>query len=299
MRTAGIVGLGLIGGSLARDLAAAGWRVQGADRDPMAPREAREAGVIEGPIRPEQVDVLVLAVPVLALPRLLRRLAPEYGAAGPGRRAVVTDTGSTKRSVMAAAARAGLAARFVGAHPMAGDDRSGWSASRAGLFEGAIVHLCPGTAGPDAVRRVASMWEAAGGRARPIDPAVHDGLLAHASHLPQLAASAIALALADAGVGAGELGPGGRDVTRLAGSDPGVWTDIVRDNADAVGPALERLIDALTAFRDAVARDDDELGALLEAARRWRYADGPEDPVPGRSTPRIRGDVGGKNASSR
>ena len=214
--TVGIVGLGLMGGSLARDLAAAGWRVLGTDRDPAVEAAARDADIVAGPVAMADVDVLVLAVPVRAAPAWLHRLGPRLG---PG--ATVTDVGSTKRSVVEAAEAAGLGPRFVGSHPMAGDHRSGWAASRTGLFRGAAVWLCPAhDAAPATLARIAGLWEAVGAEPRRIDAHDHDRLLARVSHLPQAAATALAAALARDGVVPDQLGPGGRGGRVGAGAPP-------------------------------------------------------------------------------
>ena len=273
--TVGIVGLGLIGGSLARDLNEAGWRVQGVDRDPGRERAARDAGVLVGPVEPEALDVLVLAVPVRSAPSrlrgLARRLAPD---------AVATDVGSTKRSVVEAAAACGLGSRFVGAHPLAGSHESGWAASRTGLFDGALVWLTPTAETSEAAAvRIESLWRSVGAVPRRTDAAVHDRLVALVSHMPQVAASALGSALGRTGTGIDELGPGGRDATRLAGSDPDMWTDILLDNADEVGPALDRLMDELMRFQRAIRQlDDGTVRSLLADARAWRG--GEEGPGP-------------------
>lgn len=262
----GIVGLGLVGGSLARDLAASGGRVLGCDRDPETARRARASGVVAGPLDPGAVDVLVLAVPVRAAPAWLRRLASELA---PG--AVVTDVGSTKRSVVEAAEAAGLGPRFVGSHPVAGDHRSGWDAARTGLFREATIWVCPThVTTPGALSTVMELWRAVGAEPQRIDAHDHDRLLARSSHLPQLVASALATALARDGIGADLLGSGGRDTTRLAGSDPEVWADTLVDNADQVTPALTALIDVLTRYGRALRElDDATLRSLLAAGRAW------------------------------
>lgn len=263
---AGVVGLGLMGGSLARDLAVLGWRVQGTDRDPATAAAARAAGVIEGPLEAGALDLLVLAVPVRSAPAWLR---------GPGRElgqdTVITDLGSTKRSTVEAAEAAGLGTRFVGSHPMAGDHRSGWEAARTGLYRDAAVWITPAEgAAPDAIARVEGVWRALGARPRRIEADDHDRLMARVSHLPQLLATALALALGRAGVGPADLGPGGRDMTRLAGSDPSVWTDILVDNGDQVDLALDALAAELDGLRRASRDlDDATLRALLVAGRAW------------------------------
>lgn len=262
----GIIGLGLIGGSLARDLAAAGWDVRGTDRDAATERQARESGVISGPVAPDANDLVILAVPVRSAPGWLHHLAPELGPD-----TVITDVGSTKRSVVEAAEAAGLGRRFVGSHPVAGHQTSGWAASRTGLFRGATVWITPTPESePGAVARVESLWRAVGGEPRQMAEDEHDRLLARASHLPQVVATALGVALGRAAVGPDDLGPGGRDTTRLAGSDPEVWADILTDNGDEVAPALAAFIDELLRFRRALeGMDDATLRSLLAAGRSW------------------------------
>jgi prephenate dehydrogenase len=264
--TVGIVGLGLVGGSLARDLADAGWRVLGTDRSSRAEEAARAAGVVSGPVELDDLDVLVLATPVRATLERLRELAPRIP---PG--TAVTDVCSTKASVVEAAEAAGLGNRFVGSHPLAGDHRSGWAASRTALFRNAVVWLSPAhDADADVVDRVEGLWRAVGARTRRIEPHVHDRLMARASHLPQTAATALAAALARHDITPDQLGPGGRDMTRLAGSDPDMWADILVDNSDQVARALAALIDELSRFHDAVRNlDDATIRSLLAAGRAW------------------------------
>lgn len=275
MKSVGIVGLGLIGGSLARDLSAAGWRVLADDRDASTLRSAQDAGVVEGPIEPATVgslDLLVLALPVLAAPARLRQLA---GSVTPDSHVVVTDVASTKRSVTAAALEAGLAPRFVGAHPMAGSHRSGWSASRTGLFRGCRVWTCPTSASQDgAVSRVETLWLSVGGQPERITPDDHDRLIGRASHLPQLTATALAATLSRHGIPHDALGPGGRDTTRLAGSDPDLWTDILLDNADHVAPALADLAHELTTLATLLLdADTHAVRDRLAAGRAWTTLD--------------------------
>lgn len=256
-----------MGGSLARDLAAAGWRVQGADRDDVAVAAARSAGVIEGGIELERLDLLVLAVPVSAVSGWIRQVADSLP---PG--AVATDLASTKRTIVEAAETAGIGDRFVGAHPMAGDHRSGWAAARTGLFRDAAVWICPAdTATAESVDRVEEIWRTLGGRPRRTDAATHDRTVAWVSHLPQLTATALGAALATAGIHAPDLGPGGRDTTRLAASDPEIWSDILQDNADELVPAIEGMIEELVRMRQAIhGGDGAAVRALLQAARSWR-----------------------------
>ena len=266
IRSAAIIGLGLIGGSLARDLAARGVRVFSWDRDGAAVRSASEGGIADPVMWDEPLDVVVLAVPVLAARKLLHDIAAR---AHPVR--LITDVGSTKRSIVKAAEEQGIGARFVGSHPLAGDHRSGWDASRTGLFEGAPVYLAPSrSTGPDALELARELWTMVGAVPEVMDAAEHDRRLAWTSHLPHAAATALACALAEAGIARSALGPGGRDATRLAGSSPEMWADILVDNADEARSALAAMSARLSAIADAVARGDrDRLREIWAAANHW------------------------------
>lgn len=269
VRSAAVLGLGLIGGSVARDLHASGVSVRGWDADRATVDEAVRQGIVR-PIGPElrelaDVDLLIIAVPVSAARELLPVVAARSGTA------IVTDVGSTKRSMHAAAAAAGLGTRFVGSHPLAGAERSGWSASRSGMFEGARVFITPVAPAEDpAVQRVMGLWRSMGARPELTSPAEHDRLMAWASHAPQAISTTLALALADAGVSRAELGPGGLGATRLAASSPEVWADILADNSDEVTRALRSLASQLDGLASAVERADvAELRQVLGKARSW------------------------------
>jgi len=270
LQSAGVVGLGLIGGSIARDLHALGVRVLGYDRDGATLDMACAEGVVDRALDEsltglEDADAVIVAVPVLLLPDTLRTIKDATSAR------LITDVGSTKRSAIAAAESLGLGERFVGSHPMAGDHRSGWRASRKGLFADAIVYLCrTRRTGEEPVNLAQELWRALGARPRIIDAGAHDQLLAYASHLMQSVATALALTLDDAGVSRTDLGPGGSDSTRLAGGSVEMWTAIARDNADALVPAIRALEGRLAQLRAALAReDDDALHTAFAAARAW------------------------------
>lgn len=275
IHTVAILGLGLIGGSLARDLSARGVRVLGWDVDPQSVRAAVEQGIVQQPLgdslrEVDQADAVVLAVPVLSAPNLLRALEPHLGTVR-----LVTDVGSTKTSIVRAAESLGIGTQFVGSHPLAGDHRSGWNASRAGLFHDARVFLCPtSSSSRDAISLASALWTLAGARPEVMEAEQHDQRLARTSHLPQAVSTALALSLAQSGTPRAELGPGGRDVTRLAGSDPGMWADILIDNADALTPALAMMAARLAGIQRAMTtRDRDELQRLFAEARAWHGGD--------------------------
>ncbi|HJU76186.1 MAG TPA: prephenate dehydrogenase/arogenate dehydrogenase family protein [Gemmatimonadaceae bacterium] len=266
----GIIGLGLMGGSLARDLAGHGAHVLAFDRDRAVLEAAHHAGIVQTVLDEslggiENANTIVLAVPVSAAAGVLGALASRLAADGAR---LITDVGSTKRSVVAAAESLGMGRQFVGSHPMAGDHRSGWMAARNGLYDNARVYLCPAPSTTDASLHAAqSFWNALGALPRMIDAAAHDRLVAFTSHLPHVVSTVVAQTLEQTGVRRADLGPGGRDVTRLAGGSPDAWTAIAADNADHLDEALAGFEVRISALRRA-------LNPLNEAALRRIFVAG-------------------------
>lgn len=280
--TVAVIGLGLIGGSLARDLVARGVRVLGHDRDAATAREACAAGVLCGGIEVagdapdglQAAEVVIVATPVDEAPAVLASLGRARAQGRLGAR-LVTDVGSTKRSTVDAAVAHGLGDLFVGSHPLAGDHRWGWGASRRELFAGARVYLCPAAdASADSRELARQLWSGLGAIPEWCDAAAHDEMLAWSSHLPQVAATALALVLHRSGVERARLGPGGRDTTRLAGSSPDLWTAIARDNATSLTAAVELLERQLGELRSALlAGDGSGLRERFADAREWFVTD--------------------------
>ena len=244
--TVAVVGLGLVGGSLARALSRAGYTVVGVDRPPVA-RRARAARAVARTARSaEQAaalgDVVVLAAPPAANLRLLRRVAR---SARPG--LVVTDVGSVKGPIGREADRLGL--DFVGGHPMAGNERSGFASSSPDLFRGRSWILCPGRrASPRAVASVRRLARAAGARPLRMSAAEHDRTVAFLSHAPQLVSWALldaARADAVAGRRLSVAGPGFAGMTRLAASPPALWREILGQNRRETSRAVRALMRAL------------------------------------------------------
>ena len=204
-----IVGLGLIGGSLARALAARDVRVLGYDSAPDSLDAAEGEGIVQERLGAqldgiETADVVVIALPVDATLAALPRMAPRLGESR-----LVMDVASTKRSIVAAAESAGIGARFIGAHPLTGSHRSGWRASRATLFDEARVFLCPtSTSTPDALQLAETFWRGLRAGVEVLDAATHDEQMAWRSHLPHVLSVALALTLRDAGIQRSALGPG-------------------------------------------------------------------------------------------
>ena len=269
-RRVSVIGLGLIGGSLARALAARGVRVIGYDRE----RSFVDAAVAEGMVHEalddtlagvERADVVLLATPVAATAELLTRLGGRL--AGPS---LIMDVASTKKRIVAAAEAAGLGPRYVGAHPLTGSHRSGWGASRAGLFDEARVFLCPSPSTTAETLRLADgFWRSLRAGVEVLDAEEHDEQMAWRSHLPQAVSTALALTLQQANVSRSALGPGGRDMTRLAGGEPSLWTGIMDDNAPAILEALAAMEEQLRLFRDRLAAGEEGVHQCFSDARDW------------------------------
>lgn len=260
-----------MGGSLAQALAARGTRVLGADRDAATLKAAVATGTLtslpDNLAGLEEADIVVLATPVDVICASLAEVAR---CAGPA--AVITDVGSTKAAVLEAAARAGVAHRFVGGHPLVGSHRSGWDASHADLYSGATVFVSPGsTTEHRALQQVCTLWESLGATCRTVSASEHDRRMAWVSHLPQVVASAAGAAIGAAGYSANDLGRGGQDVTRLAASDVGMWTAVARTNREHLTEAIRALVAKLEALDEALTRDDlDRIVAFFREGRDWR-----------------------------
>jgi prephenate dehydrogenase len=240
--TVAVVGLGLIGGSLARALTRAGYTVVGVDRPGVlrlarrARAVARTAATVERAAA--DADLVVLA----ASPAANLRLLPRVARAAPG--ALVTDVGSVKAPIARTAASLRVR-RFVGGHPMAGSERSGFAASDAGLFRGRPWILTPVRAAAADVAVVSRLVKAVGARPCTMTPAQHDRAVAFLSHVPQL----VAWALRDAARGdrvtarrLGMAGPGFRDMTRLARSPRRMWRAILDQNRAEVARAVTAVV---------------------------------------------------------
>lgn len=277
----GLVGLGVMGGSLARALAALATppeppEIVAWSREPADVEAARAEGVVDVGVATarqvaERAALVVYAVPLDAALRLAE-------AHGPFLRedAVVTDVVSLKAPLVAAFREAGAAGRYVGSHPMAGSEASGFGASKADLYRGAEVWIATDTGSAEARAEVERLWAAVGARTRPIDAAEHDRRMVWASHLPQLVATALAHVLKHQGLAPDDLGPGGRDMIRLAASSPGMWLDLLEAAAPRDGRALDAMGGALHRLgRDLREGRTDEIGEIMEATRRWARGGSP------------------------
>jgi prephenate dehydrogenase len=269
----GIIGLGAIGGSLGRQAKRAGistvlgWSPEPAERV----RAVQEGALDDAPARPEEVaarvELLVLAAPPAANLALLDRL---HGRLATG--AIMTDTGSVKRGIVTRAETLRLAERFAGSHPLAGTHKSGFDAARGDLFTNAIVYVTPARGGESVAREIAHFWESVcHAHAVTLPAATHDAQLALSSHVPQVVASLLAHFLAAHLPAGAELGPGAKDTTRLAASDPQLWTEILLLNRDEVLPALRALEEPLGALERALeAGDAAAVRGWLARPSEWR-----------------------------
>lgn len=274
-----IVGVGLIGGSLARALRRQNMcrSVIGCSRRETHLRRALELGVIDEfntdiAAAVEGADMVVVCTPMRAMVDIFQCIKPVLSAG-----AVLTDAGSVKQTVVVAAEQAfGEVPSFlVPAHPIAGTEHSGVDASFASLYEGRRVIVTPTEfTDPHAVDRVTRMWEATGASVDHMEPAHHDEVLAATSHLPHMLAYTLVEMLGQMQA-SGEIfryaAGGFRDFSRIASSDPQMWHDICLDNKDAVVAMIKRYRDELGSLLDSVsAADGEELFERFARAKATR-----------------------------
>ena len=262
-----IAGLGLIGGSLALALRRANpaLRLAGWDEESVL-ADGLKRGVIDAVCGPEDLetgDVFVVAAPPHASLFLLDALKALPADV------VITDVVSTKRVIVEAAMAKGL--RFVGGHPMAGSEKSGLAHASVDLFDDKRWFLVDGGAGDEANDAVETLIASTGARCEWIEATHHDRLMAALSHLPQIAASAL---MAVAGPLAGEsnldlAGTGLRDTTRLADSDPELWSEIAASNAEELSKAVRLLREQLERVEKSLDASE-PLHEFFRAGQRWR-----------------------------
>ena len=270
-----VVGVGLIGGSIGLAARQRGIcrSIVGVGRDPASLDKAKALGEVdwftldlaEG-VRAADFVVICTPVDKIAYHVLQAAKASKLGA-------LITDAGSTKANIVndvEGHLPAGI--QFVGSHPLAGSEKRGPESASADLFEDRVA-IVTKTARTDAaaIERVSAFWQALGSEVYLLDPETHDRALALTSHLPHLAASALA------GIVPPQYRPftatGFRDATRIASGDPGLWAAIFRQNALAMADALQRYADRLDEFRQAILDDDQAtLIELLSNGKRVRDA---------------------------
>jgi prephenate dehydrogenase len=267
-----VVGLGLIGGSVALALreAVAGVRVTGVDRAavlamPASARAADELLDVDAPQALQRAaansDLVVLSTPV----RVIGELLPQLLACAP----LVTDCGSTKRAIAASVADSPRRARFVPGHPMAGAPSGGIELARADLFRDRRWLLCPDDCDADAIDGVEALVVRVGAKPVRLALAEHDRAVAHTSHATQLIASALSVAAkqAHAEIAAG---PAFERTTQIAGGPESIWRDILATNADEVALALDVLVSELAAVRDELRAHPPSVERAMDLLRRAR-----------------------------
>lgn len=267
-----IVGLGLIGGSVALAVRER-WpasTVLAVDSQPVLAHAIGSGAidrVYESVAALPHADLIVLAAPVRQNIQLLDQIGRSLQ-----RPAVVTDVGGTKEEIVTAARGLPRSIAFVGGHPLGGAERGGFAFARPDLFAGRPWIFTPdGDDSTDALARLSRFVTGLGAKPTTISAADHDRLMAFLSHLPQLTATALMDVVGRAVPGARLplAGQGLVDTTRLASSPASVWTDICATNADAIQAALDLLIARLTDIRAGLQRGD-TIDRLFEDAARWR-----------------------------
>ncbi len=274
-----LIGVGLIGGSLALALKQAGevGSVIGVGRGAANLEEALRIGIIDEASHDpasavEGADMVVLAVPVGATGRVCEQIRDHLDA-----EAVLTDVGSVKGDVVAqvSAAFGGVPANFVPGHPIAGTEKSGASAAFPTLYHDRRVLLTPlPETRPEALARVRRVWEIAGAEVETMDVAHHDAVLAATSHLPHMLAFGLVDSLArreDSGEIFRYAAGGFRDFTRIASSDPVMWRDICLHNRQALLDAMARFEMEMAELRQAIENGDaDTLAEIFSRAKAAR-----------------------------
>ncbi|MBL8798154.1 MAG: prephenate dehydrogenase/arogenate dehydrogenase family protein [Planctomycetia bacterium] len=275
IHTLTIVGVGLIGGSIALAARQRGLarRVLGVDCQPATLDEAQALGVIDEGVRDlataaRRSALMVFCTPVDAIPAQVLAAAE---ACTPG--TLLTDAGSTKAAIVRELdGRVPAHVTFIGSHPLAGSEKRGPRYADAHLFSNRVAVLTPTPqTDPAALVRLQAFWQGLGSRVRIMPADEHDRALALTSHLPHLVASALCGVLP---AGLRELAATGfRDTTRIAAGDPSIWTGIFAQNRDALLAALPLLVGQLQAYREALLADDrTAVDALLTQAKRTRDA---------------------------
>ena len=274
----GIIGLGLIGGSMAVDLRRRGFadEVLGVETDPVNAAAAEKIGLADRIVTFEecvgQADLVVLAVPVGAAVKMLPQVLDRFA----GQKKVVIDVCSTKEQLARAVKYHPERRRYVGTHPMAGTEYSGPWAAMPGLFDGHAGIICDAQeSDPKAVRTVECLYETLNMRTIYMDSSSHDVHTAYVSHISHVTSFALALTVLDKEKDEKhifDLASGGFSSTvRLAKSSPDMWTPILTQNRDNVLHVIDTYIDKMQAFRTAIEEEDeDAIRCLIEESNKIR-----------------------------
>lgn len=269
-----ILGVGLLGGSIGlavrstlSDCVVCGYGHRRSTLDKALQVGAIDESYDDPAAAVRDADLIILCTPVGLFDALLRQIAP---ALSPG--AIVTDVGSTKRSVVQSGESLLPAGggHFVGSHPMAGSEKRGVEFARTDLLRGAMCILTPtDRTDADALAKVQGFWELLGMRIHRMSPADHDRRLADVSHLPHAIAAALVLMQEEASLQL--AGKGFLDTTRIAGGDGALWRDIFLDNRDNLRDGLKRMRDCMNRLVELLeAEDEQSIAEWLDSAARRR-----------------------------
>jgi prephenate dehydrogenase len=274
-RRAVVVGVGLIGGSIALGLRAAGWMVQGVDLDAAALAMALSRGAIDAEGHDSRADLVVVAVPSASTVSVLRELLSRYDSQS----VLFTDVAGVKSSICSAIDDP----RFIGGHPMAGSEQFGIEGARADLFLGASWVLTPRSSTPaEQYRLLLEMLRDLGAQGIALTPEDHDRLVALVSHVPHLVAVSLMNEASEAAKDDAALlllaAGGFRDMTRIAAGDPAIWPDLCLENRVAIVRGLDDLVARICLLREAIEEGErEQVEDSLRSASRSRNA------LPGRS----------------
>jgi prephenate dehydrogenase len=263
-RRAHVVGLGLIGASVARALSETGWVVTGTDADPEVFAAALEASVVDHSDFSDDVTLVVVATPAGSVPGIVR----DYLGRSVSAELIVTDVAGVKGAIVDEVSDP----RFLAGHPMAGSEQRGVAGARADLFRGCTWVLTPTAAtSPATYTTLHGILRELGANVVAVSADDHDRLVAVASHVPHLLAGALmneATRVAEQDAVLLQLAAGGfRDMTRVAAGDPGIWPDILFENREAIAQSLLALEERLARLRKALSNDDhDAIAADLAQA---------------------------------
>ncbi|HVA53879.1 MAG TPA: prephenate dehydrogenase/arogenate dehydrogenase family protein [Acidimicrobiales bacterium] len=272
-RHAHVIGLGLIGSSVALALTDAGWLVTGTDVDRAVVDAALNAGVIVATDRHHDTTLVVIATPASVVAETANALLRDTSTAS----LIVTDVAGVKGAIVASVADP----RFLAGHPMAGSELRGLAGARADLFQGCTWVLTPtSVTRPETYGTLHGVLRELGANVVAVDADDHDRLVAVASHVPHLLAGALmneASRVAEEDTVLLQLAAGGfRDMTRVAAGDPGIWPDVLFENRVAISQSLQSLEARLAALRTALNDEDHDTVAddLLRAASARRQLPG-------------------------
>jgi len=278
LRKVTIIGMGLIGGSIGKALIKRGLADEVAGvcrRQSSLDRAVEEKTLTTGYVNNyaealEGADIVFIATPVRTIKETLKILADAAGTGTDGKM-LVTDVGSTKKEIVDLAAEFKDRFSFVGGHPLAGSEKAGVEYADADLFNGSVCILTPGPeTRPEDADKVKNIWGAMGATVYFEDPGKHDADLAYSSHLPHIAAYALAGAIEE-GFPAHMFASGFKDTTRVASSDAALWSDIFMSNRDNLLSSVKRFREVLSAMEDDIREGrKEELEKKLKECKRKR-----------------------------